>query len=368
MTVFINPASGVGAAAKIFETVEPILKEVGIKMETVETSSRGHACNFASQHISQQDCDGIICIGGDGLVHEVVNGLLNRSDAAIARHIPIGIIPAGTTNGLAHSLGIHSVEDAVMRIIKMRARPLDIIRLAPLDAVSKTPVYSVCSVDWGLSSQIDDSARSLRWLGRFKKYVATLYHLGTAVRIPTYTASLSFIPASTPPTQQQNPCDCQEQHCEACERPMQIVKGKRPDSDLKGWVVVDGEVDKLSFFVFGNTPRGLTPGAHLADGYVDLAIAEKCSRADLARLLLRNRSANNPHTRPPPHAASPATPQPPPPPEEGHVRHYKTSQFRLDIDPAVPLTVDGEVWQLSDQYETCKLQAEVQRGLCLAIC
>jgi hypothetical protein len=42
-------------------------------------------------------------VGGDGLINEVVNGLMNREDKEHAIKIPIGIIPAGSQNALAVS-------------------------------------------------------------------------------------------------------------------------------------------------------------------------------------------------------------------------------------------------------------------------
>ena len=45
---------------------------------------------------------GIICVSGDGLLHEVVNSLYNRQDLSIIP--PIGIIPAGSGNAVAGAL------------------------------------------------------------------------------------------------------------------------------------------------------------------------------------------------------------------------------------------------------------------------
>ena len=47
---------------------------------------------------------GIIIVSGDGLLHEVYNGLFDREDWRVSSHIPIGVIPAGSGNGLACSI------------------------------------------------------------------------------------------------------------------------------------------------------------------------------------------------------------------------------------------------------------------------
>lgn len=60
----------------------------------------------------------VVCVGGDGIVHEVVNGLLEKSHgnvgidlvdgtlpekfSALPLSMRIGIIPAGTTNSMQH--------------------------------------------------------------------------------------------------------------------------------------------------------------------------------------------------------------------------------------------------------------------------
>jgi diacylglycerol kinase family enzyme len=49
----------------------------------------------------------IIAVGGDGTLHEVVNGLMFRSDK---KKIPIAFVPNGTGNDTCKSLGVNSIE------------------------------------------------------------------------------------------------------------------------------------------------------------------------------------------------------------------------------------------------------------------
>jgi diacylglycerol kinase family enzyme len=77
------------------------------------------ATEIARRH---QDYDGFIAVGGDGTVEDVVNGM------AVDRHV-LGIIPAGTGNGLARDLQIHSEEEAVRILCRERFHPLDLVEV-----------------------------------------------------------------------------------------------------------------------------------------------------------------------------------------------------------------------------------------------
>nr|GLL29824.1 sphingoid long-chain bases kinase 1-like isoform X1 [Ipomoea trifida] len=62
----------------------------------------------------------IICVGGDGIVNEVLNGLLCRTDQKEAISIPIGIIPASSDNSLAWTvLGVRDPISAAIAIVKV---------------------------------------------------------------------------------------------------------------------------------------------------------------------------------------------------------------------------------------------------------
>lgn len=52
----------------------------------------------------------IVAVGGDGTVHEVVNGLLYRKDK---KKIPIAILPNGTGNDMCGALAIESFEQGM---------------------------------------------------------------------------------------------------------------------------------------------------------------------------------------------------------------------------------------------------------------
>lgn len=66
----------------------------------------------------------VVCSGGDGTLDEVVTGMMRRPEE---KRIPIGYIPAGSTNDFAKSLGLpQKMEDAAARIMVGKRFPCDI--------------------------------------------------------------------------------------------------------------------------------------------------------------------------------------------------------------------------------------------------
>jgi hypothetical protein len=119
--VVLNPRSGHGRSSKVFHgKVEPIFKLAGFKMEVVKTTHAGHAKSLVSS-IDFSTCpDGSVCVGGDGIVNEVLNGLLCRDDQNEAVSVPIGIIPAGSDNSLVWTvLGVKDPISAALSIVRV---------------------------------------------------------------------------------------------------------------------------------------------------------------------------------------------------------------------------------------------------------
>ncbi len=78
-----------------------------LSLDVVRTAYRGHAVHAAST-AAARGYDAVIACGGDGTVHEVVNGLLRHTGngAASGRVLPLGLIPAGGANVFARALGV----------------------------------------------------------------------------------------------------------------------------------------------------------------------------------------------------------------------------------------------------------------------
>ena len=104
LLVLVNPKSGQGKARSIYkDTLRPMLVGAGIGHDLVITtrSNYGHDMVLA-ENISRWA--GVIIISGDGLIFEVVQGIMKRSDWEEARLMPIGVVAGGTGNGLSRSL------------------------------------------------------------------------------------------------------------------------------------------------------------------------------------------------------------------------------------------------------------------------
>ena len=104
----VNPKSGTGKALSIFNRkVLPILKESKTNYEMILTDRQNHARDIvATEDIKKWKA--VVIISGDGLVHEVYNGLLRRENWQDACKTLIGVIPGGSGNALAKSISFHN--------------------------------------------------------------------------------------------------------------------------------------------------------------------------------------------------------------------------------------------------------------------
>jgi len=95
ISVLLNPVAGRGRAAKRAADIVEILQSGGISCKLIQSTAVGDLEHLAFD-ISKSSGDRIIVAGGDGSVHEVVNGILKSGGNA-----GLGIIPIGTGNDFA---------------------------------------------------------------------------------------------------------------------------------------------------------------------------------------------------------------------------------------------------------------------------
>lgn len=107
--LLINPISGTRDKKAICDMTHARLKEAGIRLEIVKTLHRGHAAELA-QEAAAAGIDIVVAAGGDGTVNEVASVLRHTETA-------LGIIPCGSGNGLARTLGISMDFDRAIETI-----------------------------------------------------------------------------------------------------------------------------------------------------------------------------------------------------------------------------------------------------------
>lgn len=99
MLFIYNPNSGMGLLKPKLSDVLDIFVKGGYEVTVYPTQKYHDAVRKMGEYEEQYDL--VACSGGDGTLDEVVTGMMKREDK-----VPIGYIPAGTTNDFASSLHI----------------------------------------------------------------------------------------------------------------------------------------------------------------------------------------------------------------------------------------------------------------------
>ena len=118
-TIIANPVSGRGRARRIGERVADLLCEHGVNADLMMSGAPGDCERLAREALARGARQVAAC-GGDGTVHEVVNGLAN-SDAVL------GVVPCGRGNDLARALGLsRGVNNVVNTLVHGVERAIDL--------------------------------------------------------------------------------------------------------------------------------------------------------------------------------------------------------------------------------------------------
>ncbi|HTN44903.1 MAG TPA: diacylglycerol kinase family protein [Flavipsychrobacter sp.] len=119
LVFLINPNSGVDRVKDFADTIQTSLDQRQFTYEIQYTEREKHGIELA-RNASQNGAYGVVAIGGDGSVNDVLKGLVNTDTV-------MGIIPRGSGNGMARSLGIPlAVKEAVAIINRNKVQATDV--------------------------------------------------------------------------------------------------------------------------------------------------------------------------------------------------------------------------------------------------
>ncbi|SPQ23935.1 50888728-6bd0-4797-9734-1b005d237349 [Thermothielavioides terrestris] len=161
--VLVNPHAGPGGADRIWQDdVRPIFEAARMPLTVVRTSYSGQAVDLARE-LDIDNYDIAVPCSGDGLPHEVFNGLAKRPDARRAlSKIAVCHIPCGSGNSMSCNLyGTHRPSLAALAIVKGVPTPLDLVSVTHGDQRT----ISFLSQALGLIAEVDLGTENLRWMG-----------------------------------------------------------------------------------------------------------------------------------------------------------------------------------------------------------
>lgn len=177
--LLVNPVSGngknVGIAKKIFKK----LTDENWLITSYISQKKGDLTQYIqTENLEQFSHIGIV--GGDGTLHEVVNGTMLRQEKV---NIPILLFPCGSGNSLNHDIGCFTVDEALERLKIGKTLKIDLIETI----ANNEKIWGFNIVGFGLVNEINILAEKMRWLGGMRYTLASVLGI---LKNPKYNAQI----------------------------------------------------------------------------------------------------------------------------------------------------------------------------------
>ncbi|KAG6760624.1 hypothetical protein POTOM_037147 [Populus tomentosa] len=163
------------------------------KMATLISTSEASSSADAPSLVALDETPGIICVGGDGIINEVLNGLLIRDNQKEGISIPIGIIPAGSDNSLIWTvLGVRDPISAAISIVKGGLTATDVFAV---EWIQSGVIHFGMTVSYYgfVSDVLELSEKYQKRFGPLRYFVAGFLKF---LCLPKYSYEVEYLPAS----------------------------------------------------------------------------------------------------------------------------------------------------------------------------
>ena len=159
--IISNPTAGKRGNQQALSVAKAVFDEAGIEYEVFETTRRGEAQEIAKKLTEQGEEVNLIIVGGDGTLHETLNGI------QFPEKCRLGIIPAGTGNDFAEAAGLPlDFKEAAQVILKGESKSTDYL---DVDGVRCMNI-----VGMGIDTEILERCERGRMKGRLKYLISLL--------------------------------------------------------------------------------------------------------------------------------------------------------------------------------------------------
>ena len=186
VSLFLNPTAGRGRAGRRMLRIKELLEEAQIP--TLLCVSR--AVGDLEEQVRRQVCSGlkkVLVAGGDGSIHEAVNGIMRANSRAA-----LGVIPTGTGNDFAKACSIPIDWEQATRLLANRLAAHGMPR--HIDVGRMNDRYFANGAGIGFDAKVTHIARSFRWpIGDLVYLVAIFRCMIDGIATPELTISSSDV-------------------------------------------------------------------------------------------------------------------------------------------------------------------------------
>jgi YegS/Rv2252/BmrU family lipid kinase len=173
LTVIVNPHAGKRRVGAEIPELERTLQARGLAYELRRTEAPGDATRFAREALDD-GCRFLVAVGGDGTVHEIVNGMIEDGKPIVPDAV-LGVVAAGSGCDLVRTFGLPGdVTRSCQHLLGENTYPLDVgmITFTGADG-GRVTRYFPNVAEAALGAAVAARAERLpKWLGQAKYFAA----------------------------------------------------------------------------------------------------------------------------------------------------------------------------------------------------
>ncbi|XP_061580235.1 ceramide kinase-like protein [Cololabis saira] len=296
LKVFINPSSHKKEAVHVYrEHVAPLFKMADIRTDITVTERKGHALSVIKECKLDQ-FDGVVCVGGDGSVAELCHALVLRAqldadqpEKPVRPAIPVGIIPAGSTDVV--SCSVHGVRDPVTAALHIVLGHLQQVDMCSFWCLGELLRFGFSAM-FGFGGRSLARAEKKRWMPSTQRREYAL--VKTLAKLRPEECQLSFLPAKK---SNHSLFGCRG-HDQDQDQDQDQSRDQDQDQEPEGeesWRTNQGQYLSISIMsipcLSPHAPRGLAPNTSVANGSASLIAVQNASRSEFVKHLKRFNSS-----------------------------------------------------------------------------